>query len=316
MSDALPLDSKPRFGVMTQAFDGEQARRMAKLYVELGYETLWIGDHIAFQGPINDPLTQIAFFAALAPQLTLGTCVYLVPLRHPTAIAKMVATLDRLLGPGRLIFGVGVGGEFPPEFEASGVPVKQRGGRMNESIPLMRRLWTESEVAHQGKYFNFGSIRLEPKPLTAGGPPIWIGGRSESALKRVAALGDGWMPYVVSPKRFAEGLDFIGAHAAVQGRKIERFGSGLLLFCLIDESYERALDAATESLSKRYGMDFREPARRYGALGRPADIAAKLNEFIKAGARDFSIDAIGTGEARNVQLERFAREVIPLLRTQ
>jgi probable F420-dependent oxidoreductase len=315
MSDALPLELKPRFGVMTQAFDGDQARRMAKTYVNLGYEALWIGDHISFQGPINDPLTQIAFFAALAPQLTLGTCVYLVPLRHPTTIAKMVATLDRLLGPGRFIFGVGVGGEFPPEFEASGVPVKQRGGRMNESIPLMRRLWTETKVAHQGKYFSFGEIRLEPKPLTAGGPPVWIGGRSESALKRVAELGDGWMPYVVSPKRFGEGLDFIGAHAKSKGRKIERFGSGILLFTLIDESYERALDIATESLSKRYGMDFREPARRYGALGRPEDVAAKLGEFIKAGARDFSIDAIGTGEARNIQLERFAREVIPLIKT-
>jgi len=313
MSDALPLESKPRFGVMTQAFDGDQARRMAKAYVEWGYESVWIGDHIAFQGPINDPLTQITFFAALAPQLIFGTCVYLVPLRHPTAIAKMVATVDRLLGAGHFIFGVGVGGEYPPEYEASGVPVKQRGGRTNESIPLLRRLWSEPKVAHQGKYFNFGEIRLEPKPLTAGGPPIWVGGRSDAALKRAGALGDGWMPYVVTPKRVAEGLDFIAAHAASRARKIERFGTGILLFCSIDESYDRALDRAAENLSKRYGMDFREPARRYGALGRPADVAAKIAEFIKAGVRDFSIDAIGTGEVRNVQLERFAREVIPLL---
>ncbi|HTY56443.1 MAG TPA: LLM class flavin-dependent oxidoreductase [Candidatus Binataceae bacterium] len=316
MSDALPLDNRLRFGVMTQASDGDQARRMIKNYVDWGYEALWIGDHIAFQGPINDPLTQIAFFAALAPKMIFGTCVYLVPLRHPTATAKMVATLDRLLGPGRLIFGIGVGGEFPPEFEASGVPVKQRGGRTNESLPLMRRLWTEPKVAHQGKYFKFGEIRLEPKPLTPGGPPIWVGGRGESALKRAAILGDGWMPYVVSAKRISEGLDFIGAQAAKHGRKIERFGTGVLLFCLIDDSYERALDLATESLSKRYGMDFREPARRYGALGRPADIAARMSEFIKAGVRDFSIDVIGTGEARNVQLERFAREVIPMLKIE
>ncbi len=313
MSDALPLASRPRFGVMTQTFDGDQARRMAKAYIDWGYESVWIGDHIAFQGPISDPLTQIAFFSALAPQLMFGTCVYLVPLRHPTAIAKMVATLDRLLGADHLIFGVGVGGEYPPEYEASGVSVKQRGGRTNEAIPLMRRLWTEPKVAHQGKYFNFGEIRLEPKPLTAGGPPIWVGGRSEPALTRVAKLGDGWMPYVVTPKRFSEGLDFIATQAAADKRKIERFGTGILQFCSIDDSYDVALDRAAENLSKRYGMDFREPARRYGAIGRPADVAAKIAEFIKAGVRDFSIDAIGTGEIRNVQLERFAREVIPLL---
>lgn len=311
MSDALPLEPKPRFGVMTQAFDGNQARRMAEAYVKWGYKSLWMGDHIAFLSPINDPLTQIAFFAALAPEMVFGTAVYLIPLRNPTATAKMVATLDRLVGAGRLVFGVGVGGEYPPEYEASGVPLKQRGGRANEIIPLLRRLWTEPKVAHHGKYFNFGEIRLEPKPLTPGGPPIWLGGRAEAALKRTGAMGDGWMPYVVTPKRYAEGLDFIGAHATLMGRKIERFGTGLLLYCVIDDSYERALDIATEHLSKRYGMDFREAARRYGALGRPADVAAKIAEFMKAGTREFIIDAIGLGEARHEQLERFAREVMP-----
>jgi alkanesulfonate monooxygenase SsuD/methylene tetrahydromethanopterin reductase-like flavin-dependent oxidoreductase (luciferase family) len=313
VSDALPLAEKPRFGAMAMAFDGAHGRKMVQSVAKWGYRTLWIGDHIAFTGPINDPLTQIAFFSALAPELSFGTCVYLLPLRHPTAVAKMVATVDRLAGAGHFIFGVGVGGEFAREYEACGVPVKQRGGRANEAIPLLRKLWTEPRVAHRGKYFSFDEVSMEPKPLTPGGPPIWVGGRAEAALRRAATLSDGWMPYVVAPRRYSQGLEAIAKQAQSAGRKIERFGTGLLLFCTLGQSHDKALDVAAELLSKRYAMDFREPARRYCALGRPADIAAKIGEFIKAGVREFAIDAICPGSEREEQMERFASEVIPLV---
>src|SRR5208282_2405578 len=249
------------------------------------------------------------------PQLIFGTGVYLLPLRHPVPVAKVVASVDRLMGAGHFIFGIGVGGEFPAEYEACGVPVKERGGRANESIEIMRRLWTGEPVEHRGKYFNFGKISMLPKPLTPGGPPIWIGGRAEAALKRAARLGDGWVPYVITPKRFADGLDFIGAEAARAGRKIERFDTALFIFCTIGSSFEAALDVSAEHLSRRYAMDFREPARRYAALGTPAEVAAKVADFRKSGAREFLIDMVGPYEERDAMLERFAREVIPLVRS-
>jgi probable F420-dependent oxidoreductase len=314
MSDALPLDKGIRFGIIGGALDGDGARAAVQSAARLGYDSLFTGDHIAFTGPISDPLTEIAFWGAIEPKLVLGTSVYLLPLRHPTTVAKMVATVDRLLGAGRFIFGVGVGGEFPPEYEACGIPVKQRGGRADEAIALLKRLWTEPRVAHRGKYFSFGEISLEPKPLTPGGPPIWIGGRAEAALKRAARLGDGWIPYVVTPKRFADGLDFIGAEAARAGRMIERFGSAAFLFCTIGQSFEAALDVATEHLSRRYAMDFRQAARRYAVLGTPADVAGGLDKFVKAGARDLLIDMICPYQEREAMLERFAHEVIPLVR--
>jgi probable F420-dependent oxidoreductase len=314
MSDALPLAKTIRFGAISGALDGEHARQAAATVARLGYDSLFTGDHIAFTGPISDPLTEIAFWGALEPKLTLGTSVYLLPLRHPTIVAKMVATLDRLLGAGRLVFGVGVGGEFPPEYEACGIPLNQRGGRTNEAIEVIRRLWTEPRVAHRGKYFSFGEISMLPKPATPGGPPIWIGGRAEAALKRAARLGDGWIPYVITPQRFAAGLDFIGAEAVRAGRQLERFDTAAFIFCTLGKTFEQALEVSAEHLSKRYAMDFRAAARRYAALGTPADVAARLAEFQQSGARDFLIDIIGPYEERDAMLESFAREVIPLLR--
>jgi alkanesulfonate monooxygenase SsuD/methylene tetrahydromethanopterin reductase-like flavin-dependent oxidoreductase (luciferase family) len=314
MSDALPLNQRIRFGTMTAAVDREQAQKSISSLAGWGYESIWTGDHVAFTGPISDSLTQLTYLSALNPNLTYGTSIYLLPLRHPTTVAKVVATVDRLMGAGHFIFGIGVGGEFPPEYEACGVPVKQRGGRANEAIEIIRRLWTGEPVEYHGKYFSFGKVTMLPKPATPGGPPIWVGGRAEAALRRAAILGDGWMPYVVTPKRVSDGLNFIANEAQKAGRRIEHFGTALHLFATLGSSYEKALDVSAEHLSKRYAMDFREPAKRYAAVGRPSDVAQKIGEFIAAGIRDVNVDIISHPSDRDAQLEQFAKEVIPLLR--
>lgn len=314
MNNVLPLNTRIRFGAMAGAGDREQSQKTVRSMSEWGYEVIWTGDHVAFTGPMSDPLTQLTYLSALNPNLIYGTSIYLLPLRHPTTVAKVVATVDRLMGAGHFIFGIGVGGEFPPEYEACGVPVKQRGGRANEGIEIIRRLWTGEPVEYRGKYFSFGKITMLPKPVTPGGPPIWVGGRAEAALRRAALLGDGWMPYVVTPKRVADGLAFIAREAEKAGRKFERFGTSLHLFLTLGESYEKALDVAAEYLSKRYAMDFREPAKRYAAIGRPADVASRINEFYQAGIRDIGVDFVSRPADREAQLEQFGKEVIPLLR--
>ena len=177
----------------------------------------------------------------------------------------------------------------------------------------MKRLWSGARVEHRGKYFSFGEVNMQPHPRTPGGPPVWIGGRAEGPLKRAARYGDGWMPYVVTPKRFADGLDFIGMEAAQAGRKLTTFGTCIQIFCTLGESVEAAQAVAGKFLSKRYATDMSDAAKRYGALGRPADVAAKVSEYIRAGARDIGIDAITHPSARNDQLEQFGKEVIPLL---
>ena len=132
-------------------------------------------------------------------------------------------------------------------------------------------------------------------------------------LRGIGRLADGWISYVVTPERYRQGLETIARSADQQGRRLERLGTGHLLFAWIDDDYERALDAASEHLSMRYAMDFRSAAQRYAALGPPADVAARIAEFRDAGVRHFVLDMTGPYQERDEQLQRFAREVRPLL---
>lgn len=309
---ALPLDERVAFGFMAIAPDVAGARRTAAFAETRGFDSVWTGDHMAFPIPILDPLLQLELIAAFSERITVGTAVYLLPLRHPVPVAKQVATLDRII-EGRFVFGVGVGGEFPLEYEVCGVPVKERGVRLGEAIQVLKKLWTGETVSHGGAFYPFPEVQMLPTPHRAGGPPIWCGGRSEAALRRIGRVADGWISYVVTPERYRQGLETIARAAEEHGREIERLGTGHLLFAWIDDDYERALDAATEHLSMRYAMDFRKAAQRYAALGPPADVAARIAAFRDAGVRHFVLDMTGPFQEREAQLERFAAEVRPLL---
>jgi len=152
-----------------------------------------------------------------------------------------------------------------------------------------------------------------PAPAQAGGPPIWCGGRQEAALRRAGRQADGWMSYVVTPEMFADGLKTIAKAAEEAKRTLTRFGSSHLLFLRLGPNFEQAHETASQHLSRRYGMDFRGPAKKYAALGRPEEIAARIAQFHAAGVRHLVLDPIGTNEERPEQYQRFANEVRPLL---
>ena len=318
----LPLDRTLRLGVQTMHRRTEPAEglwlptidelaELVGLVDRCGYDSMWVGDHVAFTIAIFDPLMQLAQAAVLSRRLTFGTDVYLLPLRHPTPVAKQVSTLDHLT-EGRFIFGVG--GEFPKEYEACGVPINERGARLGESLTVMRKLWTGEPVSHAGKFFNFDGIRMQPPPRQPGGPPIWAGGRTDPALRRIGRMTDGWMSYVVTPDMYREGLEKIAAAAGEAARTFDRgFGTAHLLFTRMDDTYEKALDAATVSLSQRYAMDFRKAAQRYCALGPPQRVVETILKFHQAGVRHLILDFVGPYEERDQQIERFAAEVMPLL---
>jgi probable F420-dependent oxidoreductase len=321
---AIQLDGRLRIGIQTihrrtEPATAEWLPKIDELVetVELvdrgGYDSLWVGDHISFAVPILDPLLQLAQAAVVSRRLTLGTSVYLLPLRHPAPVAKQVATLDHLT-EGRLIFGVGVGGEFPKEYEVCGVPRNERGARLTEGIGLLRRFWSGEKVSHDGRFYgNFTDVPMRPPARQSGGPPIWCAGRSEGALRRTGRLADGWLSYVVTPEMYRAALEKIDAAAREVGRNVPRFGTGHLLFTRIDDSYEKALDAATETLSVRYAMDFRKAAQRYCALGRPDQVVERIREFHAAGVRHVILDLLGPYEQRRNQIEMFAAEAMPLL---
>jgi probable F420-dependent oxidoreductase len=318
----LPLEAKLKIGVQTIHRRTEPAtapwlpsidvmRELVALIEECGFDSLWAGDHISFPVAILDPLLQLAQAAVVSRRLLFGTSVYLLPLRHPGPVAKQVATLDHLT-EGRLIFGVGVGGEFPKEYEVCGVPLKERGARLSEAIPIMRKLWSGAPASHGGgRYPPFDGVAMQPPPRQAGGPPIWCGGRSEAALRRTGRLGDGWLAYVVTPEMYGAGLKKIAA--AARERSLTRFGSGLLLFTRLDHTYEQALEAATITLSQRYAMDFRRAVERYAAIGRPEQVAESIRVFFAVGVRHVLLDFVGPYEDRHEQIQWFARDVLPLL---
>ncbi len=260
----------------------EQARRVEAA----GFDSIWVGDHVAFHVPILESLTLLAYVAGVTERVRLCTGVYLLPLRHPTNTAKVTATLDHLCG-GRLTLGVGVGGEFPPEFEACGVPVAERGPRTDEAIEVLRRLWSENGAEFHGKHFDFGPVSINPKPARAGGPPIIVGGRKAPSFRRAGVLGDGYISHMCSAEQYRENMQVIAGHAARAERGAVPFETTAFLFTVQDTVYENALDRAASTLQMIYNRPFRDAAAKYCLLGTPEDFLEQMQAFARSGVRHF-----------------------------
>jgi len=279
----------------------------------LGFESVWTGDHVSFHGPIHESLTLLATYVPITSRIRLGTAVYLLALRAPAIAAKATATLDALSG-GRLIFGVGVGGENPKEFELCGVPHRERGARVSEGIDVVRTLWRDTPASFKGRFTQFENVSIDPKPVQQPGPPIWIGGRSDAALARAGRQGDGWMSYVVQPERYAQSVDKIRAAAQAAGRRLDGFAFGHLAFITLGRDWESAKAVWVTHLSKRYAQDFEPLARKYGIIGTPEQCAEQLGRFEAAGCNYVIFNVIGPPEDERDQLERIAADVLPSLR--
>ena len=277
---ALPLESSLKVGVNTMLRRTEPATgpwmptldelvEVVQHVDRLGFDSFWCGDHVAFTIPFLDPFTQIAQAAVVSKRLTFGTAVFLLPLRHPTPVAKQVATLDHLTG-GRFIFGVGIGGEFPKEYEGCGVPINERGARLSEGIEVIRKLWTGEKVSHDGRFHSFKDVRMTPAPRRPGGPPIWCGGRPSRRSSAPPASPTAGSPTPSRPRCSPRDSRPSRPRPRRPAASSRRFGTAHLMFTRIDDSYERALDEAAGSLSVRYAMNMRPATERYGAIGTPA----------------------------------------------
>ncbi len=285
----------------------------------LGFDSLWIGDHIAFHGGhFTESLTTLAAFAARTTRLTIGTSVYLLPLRTPGVAAKTAATVDFLSGGDRFVFGVGVGGEGKEEFDLCGVSLKERGARTDEAIEIIRKLWSGKPVCHEGRFWSFEETIQSPPPATPGGPPIWIGGRSDAARKRAALLGDGYVSYLFTAKRFADGMKQIQEMAEKARRELPISGGGWTAahhaFIYIDDDEDRALKTGTGYLTRRYNMNFEGIAEKYLIHGPPARCAEQLEAFTEAGASHFILRPVGAPESDMDQMTLLAEEIIPKVR--
>ncbi|MBI4636981.1 MAG: LLM class flavin-dependent oxidoreductase [Candidatus Rokubacteria bacterium] len=276
----------------------------------LGFESVWTGDHVSFHHPLYESLTLLAAYASITSRIRLGSAVYLLALRPPAVAAKITSTLDVLSG-GRLIFGVGVGGENPKEFEVCGVPHRERGARVSEAIDVVRTLWRDTPATFKGRFSHFEGVSIDPKPIQRPGPPIWIGGRSDAALRRAGRQGDGWVSYVVQPERYARSLEKIREEAAAVGRSLEGFAAAHLTFITVGRDYESAKATWVRILSRRYAQDFGPLAEKYGVIGTPEQCAEQLERFHAAGCAYFLIDAICDLRDERESLELIAAEILP-----
>jgi probable F420-dependent oxidoreductase len=278
----------------------------------LGFDSVWCGDHLSFHMPLYESLTLLASYASITERIKLGSAVYLLALRPPAVAAKVTATLDVLSG-GRLIFGVGVGGENPREFDVVGVPHKERGARVTEAIDVVRALWRDTPASFNGRFTRFDGVSIDPKPVQKPGPPIWIGGRSDAALARAGRQGDGWVSYIVTPERYAQSVAKIRAAADAARRSLDGFVTAHLTFITLGRDYETAREQWVKRLSARYAQDFGPLAAKYGVIGTAAQCLEQLERFRAAGCAYFLLNPICDVPQERDQVEQIAAEILPKL---
>ena len=281
---------------------------------ELPIDSLWTGGHVASSNPSLEALVGLAQLAALTERVQVGTSILLLPLYPPAIVAKQIADLDRATG-GRVVLGVGVGGEYPQEFRACGVPRGERGARTNEAIPLLRRLWSGQEVSHDGPFYPMSQVRIHPSPSQPGGPPIVVAGRQDPAMRRAALLGDGWMPYLYSPGRYADSVHRIREVAEEAGRELGGFGWYAFLFVNIDRDGRRARQGAASMMGGTYDQDFGPLVDKVAVAGTADEVVDKIEAFVQAGARHLIFVPATTGaEEADAVTRALLEDVIPQVR--
>ena len=297
-----------KFGItMPHGFgieDPQQALSFGPLAEDLGFDSVWVMEHVFNIDFIKErlkdrhyyhPLATLTYMAATTKKVLLGTSVLVLPYHNAFQLAKFAATLDQM-SAGRLVMGVGAGG-LQVEFEALGIPMKGRGAWTNDCMRMMKELWTNPLPSHQSRRWNFSDNYFSPKPVQKPHIPLWVGGSTPAALRRVVNLGDGWHPSGISPEGFTLGRQEIGELAAKAGR-----------------------DASQLDLSVRIGVDVpgddsvrREAGQRNSIPGDdPGRIAAHIKAFEDVGAQHVIIST-NTGNVANLtrQMEVIARDVIP-----
>ena len=268
----------------------------------IGYESVWVSEHLMHatyvaerlgDRPYHEALTVLTAAAMTTSKALLGTSVLVLPWHHPARLAKMLATLD-VLSEGRVVCGIGVA-VTEDEYAALGVPFKERGRIADEMLDAMKALWTQDVPEHHGHYYAFEGLRFEPKPLTKPHPPIWVGGNSPAALRRVVRHGDGWHPLSRSPAELRAMRAELGDALDAAGRETDK-GMPLAVRLVVDfrdTPWERPVE------------------QRRTARGTVEELRALMAAYEEAGVTHIIVDA-ASGDVDEVRelWDRFRAEVI------
>jgi probable F420-dependent oxidoreductase len=287
-------------GTSTLVGDGERYLPFVDALERRGFDSLWLSERLTGSAP--DPLMALAVAAGRTKKLKLGTSVLVVPGRNPVVLAKELASLDRLSG-GRLLPAVGIGAPVPAEHRAFGVDRRERAALFDEALGLIRRLWTEDDVHHDGARFRVDGVTLQPKPVQ---DPIevWLGGASPSELRRTGRLGDGWLASFTTPADVEAGWRTINAVAAEHGRGIDPEHLGVLV------AYARTgmPDAVGRALAaRRPELD----AADVVPVGIDA-LRRQIEAFVAVGASKFVAVPVEEPSDWDAELDELASVLLPL----
>jgi len=291
------------YGLGTRSTTNDQNRfaTMVDDLERLGFDSLWLSERIGGDSP--DPVVGLAFAAGRTTRLKLGTSVMVLPGRNPMLVAKSLATLDRLSN-GRLLPAFGLGAADPSEQQAFGVERKERAAMFNEALPLIRRLWSEDAVDHDGTNWQLQQATVRPKPRQQP-MDVWLGGQAPSELRRVGRLGDGWLPSFCDAEDIRKGRAAVEAAADEAGRAIDPEHYGALVAYAHGEVPE-----ALGAFIRQRRPDIDDPRQII-----PTDLPAlrrRLEEMIDAGASKFVVLPLDEPDDWTAELEAVAAELLPL----
>jgi probable F420-dependent oxidoreductase len=279
-------------------------------YVEraeaVGVDSLWLSERLTSPVMMLEPLSALAMAAARTSSMKFGMSVLVLPARNPVILARTLATIDFLSG-GRMLPAFGLGLEDPREQEAAGISRAERAARVEESVGLMRRLWSEDGVTHHGRFYQVTDATVRPHPRQVS-MPVWFGGRSDPALRRVGALGDGWLASAVTPDEVGAMVPRIQFHAAAAGRSIDDDHYGVIIPYWITADRDAALERVAPPM-----LRLRPDAAPvgYAAVGSAAECRDLVQRYIDAGASKFVMRPVCPPSEIADQLERLADDVLP-----
>ena len=292
----------------------EQVWQMAETAERAGYHSVWVGDSITSK-PRMEPLTAMAAVAARTSRVKVGTAVLLNALRHPVHLAHAAATIDNI-SSGRAILGLGAGRGnnrmFVAEHAAVGVPITERASRMEESIRVMRALWTGEPVSSDGEYYPLDAVELEPRPVQPS-IPLWISSNwVRRGLSRVAEYGDAWITNVPSVELFDQCWERIEQKAGEFGRDPSGIGRCLYVSVNLNDNTRDALAEGDQYVQAYYSIPYEVISKNLLCVFGPVQQCIEtLQAYKEAGAGYFIVRFASPNQAR--QMTRFTEEVLPFV---
>jgi alkanesulfonate monooxygenase SsuD/methylene tetrahydromethanopterin reductase-like flavin-dependent oxidoreductase (luciferase family) len=278
---------------------------------ELGYSSLWVNDFLLT--PRVEALTMLAAVAPLTSRVTLGTAALLPVLRRPVQAAQALASIDLLSG-GRLTLTVGAAfpGRFGvPQHVLSDVPWERRFTRLDVTVALWRQMWASPEGggSFRGSLLRFDQLPPMTTPSRPGGPPVWLGGASQSALRRTGRSYDGWMPYPPSAGGYADGLAAVRTAAAGAGRDAAAVTPALFVSVVVTDTLEQGRELLGTFAEASYGMPLDQLEQVQALAAGPPDVVAeKLRGYVAAGARHLVVRIATTSlESQREQLDHIIK---------